>query len=77
MLVLCFPFITHNAPHAAAVRVLLVVHFAFHYHLQARCMPPSGNRPHCSADGSIARVKFYFINICKTSQPNLSFLLLI
>jgi len=51
-----------NAPPAAAVRVLLVLTFAYMYHLQVWGMPAYGKRPHCSADGSLGNViiKFEF-----------------
>jgi hypothetical protein len=39
--------IAPNAPPAAAVRVLLILVFAYLYHLQVWLMPASGNRPHC------------------------------
>jgi len=45
--------LAHNAPLAAAMRGLLVVCFLYHHRLQVWGTPASGNRPHCSADGSL------------------------
>jgi hypothetical protein len=50
-----------NASPAAAVRGLLVVSFLILYRLYVCRMPASGNRPHCSADGSLVAVDFNFL----------------